>query len=566
VNNDLCEQCGGASMGQTLGGFPMCDNCGWIDESRVPEDIDSEEEHERRAAAYSAPQRGVSARIMADRTLTTEQLVDKERLLMQHGTRQARNITAADRATEAQFDCAGVDFDKVPDRSLTMPTFFDAFQLVLVWHVRALARVLHVDAQVLADVVGAMWIEYVQTRETFITYRPPARVFVPRKVMIRARQLRRDMLRAIGQEPETFEEETAAVMAELGMSGPLPYTDDDKPRKRTFVAKRLEIRNRPRLLVVLSLLWLATLDLKLGVLPSDIVRWCIEGQLPYFAAALKFTQEQEDLPQLDGSTARPNARSLTFVTKGLMKQLKLPAEYWLNMPLAVARTAKQLELPRGVQDAYAFLCVNEAVPQVRFRNVQTQHSGLIVELNVVAHLVVAIKARYGLGFDDSTAEHRAADFDDIRRWLTTPPRGARMPPDFRMLSLLDSQRLVNLCLLAQSCEQRLRTVGSRARDALLIEQLCGFSPLAGRPREESARNNDDDDDDDDDDGVETRRQPPVVPLYRRWRLNNSRQAHEPLLDLLHAMMVWHFQLDKRLFLIAINRLELGLFGHKGGTR
>jgi hypothetical protein len=127
---------------------------------------------------------------------------------------------------------------------------------------------------------------------------------------------------------------------------------------------------------------------------------------------------------------------------------------------------------------------------------------------------------------------------------------------------------VNLCLLAQSCEQPLRTVSSRARDAVLIEQLCGFSPFTGRPREESARDDgedDDDDDDDDDDGgggVETRQQPPVVPLYRRWRLNNSRQAHEPLLDLLHAMMVWHFQLDKRLFLIAINRLELGLFGHK----
>jgi hypothetical protein len=52
----------------------------------------------------------------------------------------------------------------------------------------------------------------------------------------------------------------------------------------------------------------------------------------------------------------------------------------------------------------------------------------------------------------------------------------------------------------------------------------------------------------------------VVPLYRRWRLNNSRQAHEQWLDLLHSIMAWHFDVSMRLLLIGVNRLERGMFG------
>ncbi len=546
VEGWVCQQCSGTQAATSRARLE-CQDCGWIDHEWMAEML---EEFGEQPAFHR--RRG---RLRDDNlTLTDEQLLAREqhRLLTRVGISRRSAAAAvalpgdaadADDELRRRTLLDTADFDRVPDLSQQRPTVWSAFQLVLAWHVRALARTLRIDAAPLASAVGLLWFRYVDSRATLAAYRPRPHP-VPRKFVSRYKFLRAQLRKLRKQPREEPLHVAANVRAELAL-------DRERPGPvRRIKVPELEHHNRPRAQLVLALLWLASLQLRLGVLPSDLVLWCCDGSLPYFVAGGKFVLEQEGRSALQAAAMRPRALLITKYARLLIIQLRLPTKrFAVNMPLAMARAVARLELPRGVLDAYTFLSRNGALRPVYFddrwpeRRLYTS-----IECQLAAQLVIAIKARYGLGFVD--AADRAVDFDDLLRWLTHPPLGALRPPDMRSLHRADStflaafgaQALQNAATNRVKSRLDIDRVAEPLRDVL----LKGTAWWARANRSGAAGNA----------GGNAGDQPAaVLPRYRRWRLCDSRQAQERWLDELHRVLMWHYKLQLAPFMMCISRFE-----------
>lgn len=550
-----CEQCWADDMAVNEQGYYQCDQCGYILHALVPESAELDD---------TPGGAGMQGR----RTLVSQTTLRKRHLELNKSASQAaadlraalgRPAALADDAADFRADELDLDsFRDLPDGCVNVASFFDAFQLILTWHVRALAAKLAVDPAPLADVVGQIWKRYLDTREQLIQYRRRSRLIVPQLVRREVRKLARIVGDPVANPRDAMFEEK------------IDY-DDVKDRASALIlrGRALEVANRPRMLLVLSLVWLGALHLRLAVLPSDLVRWCYDGTLPFLLADAKFAATQIDRGRLLCNKQGLSAFKIAHTAVMIIRQLDLPPAT-LNMPAIIAAAVSNLHLPRGVLTAYADLCARCAVPPVvvdknTLLEQRNSFEKMTIELRVCAHLVVAVKARFGVGFGEKSRSERAPDFELIERWLTKPPRGVRMPPDFRALRFAAPTQLARLAdvSLRNNVFNSQRT--RREADQLLVPITTVVDHLkqGNRRRKRDRVDEDEDEEVDDDDGADDgddRNDSTFVLTrkYRFWPLRSGDQAHEPLLDQLLACLAWFYNTKRTSVVRAVHDVETAM--------
>jgi hypothetical protein len=553
----VCEQCLADDMVVNEQGYFQCDQCGFILVSVMPESAELDD----------TPGGVVGARQIVSAAVFRRQQLESAKSAADAAAELRAELLRPAQATVADDDDGAAggardlhDFASIRDGAVSVPTLFEALQLVLVWHVRALAPKLGVDCALLADVVGGLWLRYVESRERLIQYRRRRRLVVP--VHLRKR------LRRIARETG---DEAAAHRIDMLHGADIEFDDvHDRVTGTDERGRALEVTNRPRVLIVLAILWLAALHLRVGLLPCDLVRWCYDGSLPFLVAGAKFAAAQLDRAVLQGARQSLSAYKVAHTAQSLVRQLEMPPVA-LNMPAIVAAAVRRLELPSGVLATYALLCARFAVPPVTFGTATPLESrGRLVEkpmeTYVAAHLVVALRARFGLGFDESAAHERASDFALIERWLACPPRGVRETPDFRSLRSADSALLARLASIAMHNDTFNALRSRRDAEQLLVPLEAAIRQLDGAPQSSSRSRT----------AIiaelqlqqqqqqqQLKAAPPLTTNYRRFSSLSSKQMHEPLLDQLLACVAWHFGVERPTLVKEVRDIEgKALFSEK----
>jgi hypothetical protein len=543
----VCEQCLADDMVVNEQGYFQCDQCGYILHSVVPESAEMDD------TPGGAP---VGRQIVSAQVLRRQQLESAKSAADAAADMRAELMrpvlpTVDEGVDQSERDWN--DFDALPDGVVDVPTLFHAMQLVLTWHVRALAPKIGIESGLLANVVGQMWLRYLESRDELIQYRRRRKLVVP----VHLRKRLRRVARQVG------DEEAAHRIAH--MHGTDIQFDDvlDRVTGTDQRARALEVSNRPRIVIVLALLWLGALHLRVGLLPCDLVRWCYDGSLPFLVAVAKFAPTQLDRAYLKGARQAFSAFKIAHTALSLVRQLQLP-RVALNMPAIVAAAVRRLELPRGVLATYAHLCAHFAVPPVTFGPLTLlERAGRSdekpMEMHVAAHLVVALRARFGVGFDESAALERASDFALIERWLAHPPSGVRDTPDFRGLRTADATKLARMASIAMHNDSFNSLRSRRDADQLLVPIDTAIRQLEDAPAPAGAARR-----------HEQqpaalgalRAAPTLTAKYRCWRVRSGMQAHEPLLDQLLACVAWHFDVERSVLVKAVRDVEEVMFSEK----
>jgi hypothetical protein len=342
----VCEQCLADDMVVNEQGYFQCDQCGYILHSVVPESAEMDD------TPGGAP---VGRQIVSAQVLRRQQLESAKSAADAAADMRAELMrpvlpTVDEGVDQSERDWN--DFDALPDGVVDVPTLFHAMQLVLTWHVRALAPKIGIESGLLANVVGQMWLRYLESRDELIQYRRRRKLVVP----VHLRKRLRRVARQVG------DEEAAHRIAH--MHGTDIQFDDvlDRVTGTDQRARALEVSNRPRIVIVLALLWLGALHLRVGLLPCDLVRWCYDGSLPFLVAVAKFAPTQLDRAYLKGARQAFSAFKIAHTALSLVRQLQLPrvcAQYAGDCrrggaaPRAAARRAGDLRAP-----VCAFCCAS----------------------------------------------------------------------------------------------------------------------------------------------------------------------------------------------------------------
>jgi hypothetical protein len=172
------------------------------------------------------------------------------------------------------------------------------------------------------------------------------------------------------------------------------------------------LREKETLHLTLELIYIATLYLRIPILPNDLINWAAEGKLPYWngyralpptMVALRFTRP----------TSLPSPYKLLNKALELAKSLKLekPIPPVNTVPL-LSRIATLLEVPASVERAAQRLLRMD----VLFRDKVMDRFGMVGEVTAFVYLasLVLMALKILFRFDDSYAlSPIALGLDDI---------------------------------------------------------------------------------------------------------------------------------------------------------